>query len=267
MNNYQNVVVENKEYGKSKRKKSKYFNEGKWDNFISPLLPKDCSGLTIIDFGCNYGLFLNLAKERGFEGVIGIECNPEVASVARSYVGKNATVITKQIDENIYHNGFLNKLVASDYILMANFHYHTYISAFIHFLNIMKRKTRYAIVVSAEDARSKLYHAKHDIASVRRYFRQWKEVDHITIPDTPDPTPRKMFSLLFKTDIERLPISKIKFGRYGSSFYKKVKRGQDNEVPMTYPVLLRQDGSMVDGHHRMAYLESIGVKTILTEKV
>lgn len=273
MNNYQNVIVDGKTYGKRERSTSRFFNEGKWHNFIEPLLPKDCSEMTFIDFGCNYGIFLKMAKERGFENVLGVESNKTVCDVAEKYLGPNSNIICTQVDGDIVRNNFICDLPATDYILLANFHYHVYTSVLIHFLNLMRRKTRYAIVVSVEDARSKLYSAKSDIASVRRYFRLWDEVQLINnVPEEGDLTPRKMYSILFKTEIDRIPISDVtsKFGKYSARFYTKVLEAAQSgrEVtPMTHPILLRDNNSVIDGHHRLATLETQKKMTVLVEKL
>ena len=66
-----------------KRADSKFWNEGKLDTFIAPLLPEERN--TFIEIGCNAGLFLNKAREAGFERVIGIECNKQIFQQAEIY--------------------------------------------------------------------------------------------------------------------------------------------------------------------------------------
>ena len=56
---------------------SKYWNEGKWNNFVVPFLGGDLTEQTFVDVGCNLGLFLRLARDRRFEKVIGIEPDRE----------------------------------------------------------------------------------------------------------------------------------------------------------------------------------------------
>ena len=70
---YQSLGMKDEESEKISRKTSQYWNEGKWDNFIAPLLPKDCGDMTFLDIGCNCGLYLKMAKDWGFRDVVGVE--------------------------------------------------------------------------------------------------------------------------------------------------------------------------------------------------
>ena len=60
----------------NKKLYSRYYQKGKWDNFIFPLIPfKNGKNKIFLDIGCNAGLYLLYAKEYGFEKIIGIEPN------------------------------------------------------------------------------------------------------------------------------------------------------------------------------------------------
>ena len=54
---------------------SKFWNEGKFNNFVAPLLPSDPKDMTFLDLGCNSGLFLKLAKDYGFRNAVGVDSN------------------------------------------------------------------------------------------------------------------------------------------------------------------------------------------------
>jgi SAM-dependent methyltransferase len=91
---YQNVPVEGAEYEGQERERSRFWNVGKWDNFIAPLLPRERR--TFIDIGCNAGLMLKLAQDAGFEKVIGIEASKRAMQQAEQYresVGGDWTVV------------------------------------------------------------------------------------------------------------------------------------------------------------------------------
>ena len=55
--NYQYIDGEMSERDK-KEEGSKFWNKGKFDNFVKPFLPEDCKNMTFIDMGCNAGVFL-----------------------------------------------------------------------------------------------------------------------------------------------------------------------------------------------------------------
>ena len=69
-------------------KGSKFWNKGKWDNFVLPFLPDDCGEMTLIDMGCNAGIFLKLAEDKGFKQVIGVDSNREAVKKALFYKKK-----------------------------------------------------------------------------------------------------------------------------------------------------------------------------------
>jgi len=267
MADYQNIIFNGKKYGKKKWAKSQYYNENKWRNFIEPMLPEDCSDMTLIDFGCNYGMFLKLAKKKGFKKVLGIEKDPSVAKIAREYSGED--VINIHIHKQIIDDNFLNNLIASDYILMSNFHYHVHIPVFLHLMNILRRKTRHVIFVSVDNSRSRVFFAKPDLASIRRYLSCWNETGLIKPPIIKDDQhPRDMFSVLFKTQIERVQLNKVRIGKHGRKLYKRILSNHKGTYnPITHPVILRQDGILMDGHHRFVDAKLKGEKSILAERV
>jgi SAM-dependent methyltransferase len=273
---YQYVVVDGKEYGRRSEATSSFYNEGKWRNFIAPFLPDDCSGMTFLDFGCNYGLHLKMAQERGFTTTLGIERDKRLRAVTAKCLGRAGQVKYRTIGPRIFRNSFIANLPAADFILMANFHYHLRVPPFMHAINLLRHKTRYLIVVSVErppwKKRRRAYRVGHDIGTTRRYFRAWTEAGHISgISTQGDPSPREgMYSLLFKTDVERVRIGDIKWRRKELRAYHiilKEVRESGQRFSMNYPCLLRQDGRLLDGQHRLAAQELEGATTVLAEKV
>lgn len=270
MHGYQNVVVGGRQYGKPPRRDSEFFNSGKWSNFILPFLEDDCEGMTFVDFGCNYGVHMKLAREHGFETVVGIEQNEDLREVTSRNLGTDGQVIYSEINQDIFRNTLIADLPAADYVLMANFHYHVYASVFKHLVNLLRHKTRRVIVVSAEKAPQKLYRAEPTLEGVRRYFREWTEegpVRRITVDDDPSPRP-DLYSVMFKSNVKRIPLTAIRWGKFKRRFYRKVLRdmkASGERRKMTYPIVLRQDDSIADGHHRLASEEAEGRSTILAE--
>lgn len=63
---------------------SKFWNRGKWDNFVKPHFLNDCNGLSLVDMGCNAGLYLKYAKDMDFGRVIGVDSNTESVERGRA---------------------------------------------------------------------------------------------------------------------------------------------------------------------------------------
>ena len=258
---HQNIVIDGVDYGdRRSRKYSKFCNEGKWDNFISPFLPIG-EDMTFIEMGCNAGMYLKLAQKR-FRNVVGIESDQQAYEMALRY--GDYKVINKCLDEHFDYDC----LPVADVTLLANFHYHIFMPVFLNYLNIIRRKTRYIIVVSA-GVKTTHHFPNTDIDSIRKYFRLWEEIGVIdNISKEGDPHPRDMFSVCFKTELERKPIRDIIscLGRNGSRHYR-VARQSKKVFPFTNPLLLLPNGRIVDGSHRMATLEKEGHTSAIVEVV
>ena len=46
-----------------REKDSRFWNDGRWESFVKPYLPDEASDMTLVDVGCNAGLFVKLAKD------------------------------------------------------------------------------------------------------------------------------------------------------------------------------------------------------------
>ena len=221
---HQNIEIDGIDRGTSQRRKySNFFNEGKWNNFIEPLLPKDCKDMTLIEIGCNAGMFLRLAKEKGFRNVIGIEKSRNDCKVAKEYrdnLGLDYKIINKKISQRFD----FDSLPIADYVILANLHYHLLLDDFLYLVERLEHKTCHCLIVSV-DIKQPNWRPKSDIESVRSYFKKWKEVDVINpITIKGDPRPRELFGILFKSDLERR-----KIGNLRSSHLKMIKRSPSLE--------------------------------------
>lgn len=212
---HQNIVIDGKDYGdKKERKDSKFCNEGKWNNFIKPLLPEDCSDMTLVEFGSNAGLFLKMAKEHGFRDVVGIESNKKNHQAAFAYLKSlpgdlRYTIINDTVREDFDYDS----IPVSDVTILANFHYHVLFPDFLWFMDRLIHKTREVIVVSIDYDRRKHWLPKCKLEDVRRYFKDWKEVGLIdNISKVGDTHGRDMFSIKFKSDLTRTPFDKLNMG-------------------------------------------------------
>ncbi|MGD9276368.1 MAG: hypothetical protein PVJ67_04295 [Candidatus Pacearchaeota archaeon] len=207
---HQNIEIDGMDIGDRKdRRYSKFCNEGKWDNFIKPLIPKCVSEQIFIEFGCNAGLYLRLAKEKGYKRVIGIDKSRNAASIAEIYRDENEQdyeVINEQLGE---HFDF-DKLPVADLILMANFHYHLTAQDFISIMDAIQYKTCYCLVVSAKVRKQIHWKAKTSLNDLKYYFRNWQPVNEVYyVSPEKDPHPREMWSILFKSGLERKPIKDL----------------------------------------------------------
>lgn len=193
MRGYQNIVIDGKDLGVRKRRKdSKFYNKGKWDNFIEPLLPSHCGGMTFIEFGCNLGMYLKMAKDKGFKA-LGVEADEYCCKMARKYSG--CEVICNKIGND---RNFLRSLPDADYLLMSNFHYHITEDELANVLDIMGKKVRHIIVVSAENAKNRELGTRGHTRRTRKAFQEFKEVQYIGGLDySDDEFPRRMFSILY----------------------------------------------------------------------
>jgi hypothetical protein len=208
---HQNIIIDGKDWGDGEvRKDSKFCNEGKWENFILPHLPKDPSGMSLMEFGSNAGLFLKMAKDYGFKDVYGLEHSNRHVAMAKKYRDHYG------YDYKIFHDKLTNdydysKLPAVDYLLLPNLHYHLEVSEWVHLLDNMMHKCRYLILVSADVLnKHKVWRPNSDMDSTMRWFSEWAEADRVDyLPTEGDPHPRDMYSLLYKSQIERVDLDKL----------------------------------------------------------
>lgn len=190
------------------RCKSKFWNEGKWNNFVKPLL-SDIDRGSFLDIGCSAGLHLKMAKDEEFKNVFGIEGSRRIMKQAELYkksVSGDYTLLRWSVNNTFS----LEQLPLFDVILLANMHYYLPISDFMRLVDQMRSRTVYCIVVSCL-TRKFGGCACSDLGAVRRYFHDWGEIKLADgIPQEGDPSPRpRMYGVMFKSALKKKPIENI----------------------------------------------------------
>ena len=201
---YQNIKIPNCDYiyEDVRRKHSKFWNEGKWNNFIKPLLKKYSKDQVFIELGCCTGLMLKMAENRGFGRVVGVDKNKKFIETAEKYresINGKYTLFNKKVGSNLN----VYELPLANVILMSNFHYYLKITHFQRLINQLRSRCQRLIIVSAQ-ARIIGNNARYDMDSVLGHFKNWERKKIISdIDATDDPSPRPtMFSVLYKGELE-----------------------------------------------------------------
>lgn len=283
---------------------SKFWGRGKWDNFVAPHLPENGEGMTLVDMGCNLGLFLHFAEERGFKA-IGIDSDKE--AVRRGTEWRDTIGGKFEIREDKLETA-LDSLPIVDYTILSNAHYYFPIDKWVEYLDKIHLKTRYIIIVTAEKHHINRCWASADVASIRNYFKGWKEIGFVDeLPLEGDPDPRRLWSLCFESpSIEKVPIESLDSSNhvqdefYGeldagkhykdTKYYKILKKYREkwgetrlnqwveerikvyNDVKkngVKIPILVDffKPDRIVDGNHRYAMLRNLGFKEVFVRKV
>jgi len=217
-NLYQYLEVNGQPFSRPKRgrAKSKFWNEGKWETFIGPMLPEYARNQTFVEMGCDAGLFLKLAKDRGYDRAVGIEKNKTPVREGlrfRDTIGYDYELLKRTLGGGFGENGSfdIDKMPVADVTLMSTFHYYVDINAWFKYLDKLRTKSCHVLIVSRPDLRQLHWLAKADYKSVAEYFWDWEEVERIeNLPTEGDSKPRELYSVLFKSPaINRVRIADI----------------------------------------------------------
>jgi len=214
---YQNLKIEGENFNpaNTNRENSKFWNEGKFQNFIKPHLPEDCSDMTFVEMGTNAGLFLRMAKDLGFRNAVGIEKDRTPVAEGKRYrdlLGYDYKILKRTLGGKFGDSGNFDfdEIPVADYTLMSTFHYYIDINSWLKYLDTLSNKTRYCIIVSRHVSK-KHWMALSDLPDVRKYFEDWEQVNYIPeFPKEGDPNPRDLWSICFKSKLERINIDDIK---------------------------------------------------------
>lgn len=217
-NTYQYLEIDGRPFTRPRpdRAASRFWNEGKWANFIAPLLPEDGKGQTFVEMGCNAGLYLKMATDHGYSRVIGVEKNRTPVRVGLEYrdkVGGNWTILKRTLGGKFGEAGSfdLDEMPVADVTLMANWHYYVPISEWVKYADRLASKTRYVLVVSRLEMKDRHWMAQGGYAAICKYFDGWIELDFVMgVSKEDDPKPRDLYSILLSNPrLWRVPIADI----------------------------------------------------------
>lgn len=280
---------------------SPFWNKGKWDNFVLPFLPENCSEMTFVDMGCNAGLFLKLAQDKGFKQIVGVDSSEEAVKRGeewRDNNGGNYRFILSPMEKCI------NDLPMTDYTVLANSHYYFTINDWLDYLDALQYKTRYCIIVTADKKHFNRCWALADLDSIRRYFKTWEEVGFIDELPLVGANPRRLWGLCFKSPfIERVPTESLDSSNHvQDQFYGEIDNGTEYHSTRYYrilkhyrkdwgiekldkwveeririyedlkkyglkkAILVDQGVRILDGNHRYSGMKSLGYKSILIRR-
>ena len=187
-----------------KRRYSKFWNQGKWNTFVAPLLPKERQ--TFLEIGCNAGLFLKMASDVGFKRITGADGNSRIMQQA-DILKKHYDGEWDLVNLSVGHDFKLTNLPLPDVTLLSNIHYYLPVGDFSKLVDELMYRTLYCIIVSAK-AKRRRGNAMHDIRHVRGYFKDWEEVGVIENMSTDeDPAPREqMYGVIFKSSMSAIDV-------------------------------------------------------------
>jgi len=281
---------------------SKFWNEGKFNNFVKPFLPDDCSEQIFVDIGCNKGIFLRMAEEMGFNRVIGVDSNTQAISDGLKHkdeVGGHYEFIKGRMER------VLDKLPVADYMVFANAHYYLPIDLWLDYLGQLKRKTRYVIIVTAIK-RPVISKASADVGEIIKYFNDWEFDGFIDVPLRGDPYPRQLYGLCFKNpNLERISVDELNNGNHlQDGFYEELDQGKApletdyfkrllryrkckwkeskteqytigrvelyNSIKnngLLSPLIVGNENRIYDGNHRGNMVKHLGYKSVIVRRV
>jgi len=276
---------------------SNFWDEGKFENYVKPFLKE--TG-TLVDMGCNRGLFLKLAEDMGFKA-IGVDSDPGAVKSGeewRKKVGGTWRIIESKMEKVI------DDLPVVDYTLFVNSAYYITVNDFLDYLDKLKYKTRYCIIVTAEKKHINRCWAAADIETIRSYFRCWEEVGYIGSLPLTGAHARKMESICFKSDVELVPLDSLdpsnhvqdgfiteleKGTHYTKTRYFRIikpyrKKWSDERLHnwfqarikvyedikkrgLQVPIIIDKNDRILDGNHRMAIIKELGFDNIYVRQI
>lgn len=285
------VPIEGKNF---REENSKFWNEGKWENFVVPHLPKDPTDMTFADMGCNAGLFLKLATDYGFKTAIGVDKHE--GAIGRGREWRDTNGYDYQMS-NCTLEEMIKEPYLADVTLFSNVHYYMRFSNWVRLVDSLRYRTRHVIIINR---RPNMKHYDLVVRRLDRFFHDW-EIDRnvIKLSTKGDPAPRHIRSHLYTAPtIKRVNLSDINESHLSEVLYEfytngnwdlyrehlleknKKKYSAVKTLDMTlleryrlmkriskqgqcHPIILNEHNSILDGQHRVAAMQKLGYKTVL----
>lgn len=293
---YQFLGDDREYHWKNEREKySKFWNVGKWDNFVAPLLPRNAEDMTFVDLGCNAGLFLKLAKDYGFKYATGVDSHLPALQRGRDWRDANGyqyDMILSRLEE------LVNDLPMADVTLMSNMHYYLRLNHWVKLVDRLRTRTRILIIINRAPRR--MNHYELLVRRLDRFFTEWSTGETIQISTKGDPAPRRIKAHRYdSTIVSRIAIDDIEDHALSGildSFYRdgdvelyfqwfrlnrnwsderirrqlhqlKKTKVSIGEVGQNLPILINRHNRVLDGIHRVASMKALGYQTILARYI
>lgn len=299
---YQDVGDGVKTHHTDKQKGSKFWDKGKWDNYIVPHLPRKVKGLTYVDMGCNAGLFLKYAEDMGFKRSVGVDINPKAVERGikfRERVGGKWDIRAGKMEEAI------DDMPIADYMTFVNSHYYLLVHHWLKMVDMLHRKAMYVIITTVRKGRWYCM-ASGRGWDVMSYFRNWQVESKIPqLPIEGDPCPRTLSTICFKNPyMRKVALSQLKRGAHvkadfhievdkgkhplRTSYFRRLKITHRNsprkdlekkmydkvamfedvkKYGIKEPIIVNKDMRVLDGNHRVKILEYLGYKYVFARVV
>lgn len=227
------------------RDRSKFWNEGRWNNFIKPLIPKEALDFPFLEVGCNAGLYLKMAEDMGFRHVIGIDNDADRIEQAKLYRAGNGGKYEIR-HETVGSNYDWNLLPRFGLVVFSNTHYYFPVVDFAETVANLRDRALYCIVVgNFMDKKNGLVSPR--LWRMKNFFCDWTEMGTVEkLSRRGDPSPRKnMYGILFKSNLETMDldkwyndvndaaIGKLNFACVLDGFYRQLSQNIDTVVENT----------------------------------
>lgn len=279
---------------------SNFWNEGKFNNFVKPLLEEGEEQI-FVDMGCNAGLHLKMAEDMGLKA-IGVDSNDGAIERGEKWRDKNGGTY-RFVKSDM--NKCIDDLPVVDYTVFINAHYYFDIVDWLEYLDKLQSKTRFCIIVTTHKNHVNRCWAKADIDSIKRYFKTWTNAGFIDELPLEGEHARRLWGLKFRSPyIEKAKIEDLDSSNHvQDEFWKELDEGKHYKDTKYYYVLkryrkkwseeqlhrfiekkiaiyesIKKDGlktaiivdknnEILDGNHRYAMMRNLGFKYIYIRRV